>query len=148
MKPRSCWSIMANKAERKLAQIQFDMVGASKLLQTLEASQKRLQVLYEEYRLQGIGAAPLTHGMQDVLNHRQFMSQLVTLSHRVTNDISKANLALTGLRQQLAQAEVERLKMKTLDEREVLAFEMGLRKREQRSVDEVGISQFNTIGLS
>ncbi len=148
MKPRLCWSIMANKAERKLAQIQFEMVGANKLLQTLEVSQNRLQVLYEEYRLQGVGATPLTHGMQDALNHRQFMSQLVTLSHRVTNDINQASLALTGLRQQLAQAEVERLKMKMLDEREVLAFEAGSRKREQRSMDELGVSQFNTIGLS
>jgi len=146
MKPRQCWSIMVDKAERKLTKIQTEMVHASKLLGTLENSQRRLQSLYEEYRLQGMGATTLRQGMQDVLNHRQFMSQLVTLSERVSQDIEKARAALVGLRLQMAQAEVERLKMKMLDEKEILAFEMGARRQEQRSMDELAVSQFNQIG--
>ena len=148
MKARQCWSIMAGKAERKLAQIQADIVRANKLLETLEASQQRLQFLYEEYRLQGANAAQLSHGMQDAMNQRQFMAQLATLSQRVAQDIEKAKAALASLRQQQAGAEIERLKMQTLDEKEVLAFEGRMRRREQRSMDELGVSQFNRIGLA
>ncbi|MEI7536381.1 MAG: flagellar FliJ family protein [Comamonadaceae bacterium] len=148
MKARQCWSIMAGKAERKLAQIQADTRHANKLLETLEASQQRLQVLYEEYRLQGANAAQLSHGMQDAMNQRQFMSQLATLSQRVAQDIEKAKTALAGLGQQQALAEIERLKMQTLDEQEVLAFDLRTRRREQRSMDELGVSQFNRIGLA
>ena len=148
MKARQCWSIMAGKAERRLAQIQADIVRANKLLETLEASQQRLQFLYEEYRLQGANAAQLSHGMQDAMNQRQFMAQLATLSQRVAQDIEKAKAAQASLRQQQAGAEIERLKMQTLDEKEVLAFEGRMRKREQRSMDELGVSQFNRIGLA
>ena len=139
---------MAGKAERRLAQIQADIVRANKLLETLEASQQRLQFLYEEYRLQGANAAQLSHGMQDAMNQRQFMAQLATLSQRVAQDIEKAEAALASLRQQQAGAEIERLKMQTLDEQEVLAFEVRTRRREQRSMDELGVSQFNRIGLA
>jgi len=148
MKARQCWSIMAGKAERRLAQIQADIVRANKLLETLEASQQRLQFLYEEYRLQGANAAQLSHGMQDAMNQRQFMAQLATLSQRVAQDIEKAKAAQASLRQQQAGAEIERLKMQTLDEKEVLAFEGRMRRREQRSMDELGVSQFNRIGLA
>ncbi len=148
MKARQCWSIMAGKAEKKLAQIQADIVRANKLLETLESSQQRLQFLYEEYRLQGANAAQLSHGMQDAMNQRQFMAQLATLSQRVAQDIEKAKAALASLRQQQAGAEIERLKMQTLDEKEVLAFEGRMRRREQRSMDELGVSQFNRIGLA
>ena len=148
MKARQCWSIMAGKAERRLAQIQADIGRANKLLETLEASQQRLQFLYEEYRLQGANAAQLSHGMQDAMNQRQFMAQLATLSQRVAQDIEKAKAALAGLRQQQVRAEIERLKMQTLDEKEVLAFEGRMRRREQRSMDELGVSQFNRIGLA
>ncbi len=148
MKARQCWSIMAGKAERRLAQIQADIGRANKLLETLEASQQRLQFLYEEYRLQGANAAQLSHGMQDAMNQRQFMAQLATLSQRVAQDIEKAKAAQASLRQQQAGAEIERLKMQTLDEKEVLAFEGRMRRREQRSMDELGVSQFNRIGLA
>ncbi|MCX7246974.1 MAG: flagellar FliJ family protein [Burkholderiales bacterium] len=148
MKARQCWSIMAGKAERRLAQIQADTGRANQLLETLEASQQRLEFLYEEYRLQGANAAQLSHGMQDAMNQRQFMAQLATLSQRVAQDIEKAKAALASLRQQQAGAEIERLKMQTLDEKEVLAFEGRMRRREQRSMDELGVSQFNRIGLA
>ena len=148
MKARQCWSIMAGKAERRLAQIQADIGRANQLLETLEASRQRLEFLYEEYRLQGANAAQLSHGMQDAMNQRQFMAQLATLSQRVAQDIEKAKAALASLRQQQAGAEIERLKMQTLDEKEVLAFEGRMRRREQRSMDELGVSQFNRIGLA
>jgi flagellar export protein FliJ len=139
---------LEGKAQQKVSQVQADIVRARTLLETLNASYKRLQFLYEEYRTQGSGAAAMTLGMQDAMNHRQFMSQLMTLSERVVQDIDKANAALNALYKKMVEAEGERLKMQTLDEQEILAFQMHARKREQRSMDELGVSQFNRIGRS
>ena len=146
MKPRQCWSVLEGRAQQKVSQVQADIVRARTILDTLNASHKRLQFLYEEYRTQGAGADAVTHGMQDAMNHRQFMSQLMTLSERVVQDINKATVALNTLHQKMIEAEAERLKMKTLDEQEILAFQLLSRKREQRSMDEMGVSQFNRIG--
>jgi len=145
MKPRQCWSVLEDKAEQNVAKIQAEIVQARKLVATLEASQKRVEVLYEEYRQKGTGSQPLSLGMQDTMNQRQFMSQLMTLSYRVTHDLGVANMVLKALAPRLAEAEGERLKMKTLDEKEVLAFDQRNRKREQRSMDELGVSQFNRL---
>jgi flagellar export protein FliJ len=76
------------------------------------------------------------------------MSQLMTLSERVVQDIDKATVALNALYKKMVEAEGERLKMQTLDEQEILAFQMLARKREQRSMDELGVSQFNRVGRS
>ena len=148
MKPRQCWSVLEGKAQQKVSQVQADIVRARTILETLNASYKRLQFLYEEYRAQGSGATAVTHGMQDAMNHRQFMSQLMTLSERVVQDIDKATAALNALYKKMVEAEGERMKMQTLDEQEMLAFQMHTRKREQRSMDELGVSQFNRIGRS
>ena len=129
-----------------MAQVQSDMVRARSLLETLGASQKRLRFLYEEYRLQGAGQNELTLGMQDAMNQRQFMSQLMTLSERVEQDIGKAAAALDALSKRLTEAEGERIKMKTLDEQEILIFQIRNNKREQRNMDELGVSQFNRRG--
>lgn len=148
MTPRQCWSVLEGRAQQKVSQVQADIVRARTVLETLNASYKRLQFLYEEYRAQGTGATAITYGMQDAMNHRQFMAQLMTLSERVVQDIDKATTALNALHKKMVEAEGERLKMQTLDEQETLAFQVHSRKREQRSMDELGVSQFNRIGRS
>ena len=145
MKPRVCWSVLQGKAEQKITKIQADMVQARQLMSTLTASRERLKFLYEEYRAQEIASLQTSHGMQDAMNHRQFMGQLQNLSERVEQDIVKAQLALEGLRLPMAQAENERLKMKSLDEQEHLAYQARNRKREQTRMDEMGVMQFNRL---
>lgn len=148
MKPRQCWSVLEGKAEQKVAQIQSETIQSRKLLESLKASKKRVQVLYEEYRQQGAGEQQLSHGMQDAMNQRQFMSQLMTLLERIDQDIERAAQALIVQSQRMAVAEGERLKMKTLDEKEILSFQLLANKREQRSMDELGVSQFNRLSHS
>lgn len=148
MKPRQCWSVLEGRAQQKVSQVQVDIVRARNVLETLKASQKRLQVLYEEYRAQGADAYTISNGMQDAMNRRQFMSQLMTLSDRVIQDIEKATLTLNTLYVKMNEAEGERLKMKTLDEQEILTFQKLSLKREQRTMDELGVSQYNRMGLS
>jgi flagellar export protein FliJ len=147
MTPRLCWSVLEGKAEREVKEIQADTARAREVKQTLTASRERLHFLYEEYRAKDLAASAPTRGMQDAMNHRQFMAQLLALQERVNQDMAKANQALERLQARMIKAESERLKMKSLDEQETLAFEKHTRRREQRSMDELGVMQFNRPSL-
>jgi flagellar export protein FliJ len=88
-------------------------------------------------------AADTSRGMSDAMNHRQFMSQLLTLRERVERDIGTSQLHLQTLAHRMLQAEAERLKMKTLTENDRLAVQKYVSKREQHSMDELGMLHFN-----
>lgn len=142
MKIRACWSALEGKAEQKISDLRAQTAQAEQLRDSLLASQQRLEHLYEEYRAQS-AAADTSKGMSDAMNQRQFMSQLLTLRERVERDIGKSTLHLQTLAHRMQQAETERLKMKTLSENDRLAVQKHLQKREQHSMDELGMLQFN-----
>ena len=130
------------KAEQKITQLRAETVQAEQLRDSLLASQQRLEQLYEEYRAK-TAAADTSKGMSDAMNQRQFMSQLLTLRQRVERDIGTSQLHLQTLAHRMLQAEAERLKMKTLTENDRLAVQKHVQKREQHSMDELGMLQFN-----
>jgi flagellar export protein FliJ len=142
MKIRACWSALEGKAEQKITKLRAEIVQAEQLRDSLLASQQRLEQLYEEYRAK-TAAAGTSKGMSDAMNQRQFMSQLLTLRQRVERDIGTSQLHLQTLAHRMLQAEAERLKMKTLTENDRLAVQKHVQKREQHSMDELGMLQFN-----
>ena len=142
MKVRACWSALEGKAEQKITKLRADTAQAQNLLESLVASQQRLENLYEEYRVK-MAATDSSKGMSDTMNQRQFMSQLLTLRERVERDINTSRLHLQTLAHQMVQAEAERLKMKTLTENDRLAVQKHTNQREQKSMDELGMLQFN-----
>ena len=142
MKVRACWSALEGKAEQKITKLRAETVQAEQLRDSLLASQQRLEQLYEEYRAK-TAAADTSRGMSDAMNQRQFMSQLLTLRERVERDIGTSQLHLQTLAHRMLQAEAERLKMKTLTENDRLAVQKYTNKREQHSMDELGMLQFN-----
>ena len=142
MKIRACWSALEGKAEQKITQLRAETVQAEQLRDSLLASQQRLEQLYEEYRAK-TAATDTSKGMSDAMNQRQFMSQLLTLRQRVERDIGTSQLHLQTLAHRRLQAEAERLKMKTLTENDRLAVQKHVQKREQHSMDELGMLQFN-----
>jgi flagellar export protein FliJ len=142
MKIRPCWSALEGKAEQRITQLRAETVQAQQLRESLLASQERLENLYEEYRAK-TAAADTYKGMSDAMNQRQFMSQLLTLRERVERDIATSQLHLQTLAHRMLQAEAERLKMKTLTENDRLAVQKHVNKREQHSMDELGMLQFN-----
>lgn len=144
MKVRACWSALEGKAEQKIAQLRAEITQAEQLRDSLLASQQRLENLYEEYRAKTM-AADTSRGMADAMNQRQFMSQLLTLRQRVERDIGTSQLHLQTLAHRMLQAEAERLKMKTLTENDRLAVQKHVLKREQLSMDELGMLQFNQV---
>jgi flagellar export protein FliJ len=145
MQIRTCWTALESKAEGSLEQLQGNIVKARQVRSTLEASQQRLNVLYEEYRANTLTAQDLC-GMRDAMNNRQFMTQLLTLRDRLAQDIVNSTRHLQMLHNRMLLLEAERLKMKTLRENDHHAVQAFKQQREQRQMDEVGVMLFNRSG--
>lgn len=142
LEERSCWPVLLKKAEDEVARLQGQMQQVRERAQSLQDSRERLQRLYADYQ-KPPAAGETMAGMQDAMNRRQFAAQLLTLLERVQQDIAQIERVAAGLRQALAAAEKERLKMQSLLEQDQKRVRLGLAKREQRQLDELGVLQFN-----
>ena len=140
---RPCWTILANKAEDKIALIQNELAYTRKHLAGLKSSQERVQKMYNEYRDGLTQTDTNSVGMREAMNQRQFMSQLLTLLQRVETDILYTENALVGIKEKLVVAERERIKMQTLADQNALAVQRAENKKDQRRMDALGVMQFN-----
>ena len=123
--------------------IQTEIGQITTRLENLNASKERLQNLYEEYRKQENSTNSNLLGMREVINQRQFMTQLLTLMERVDADVASAQKQLTDTRRRLMESEQERLKMQSLADQNAQAILNLAEKRDQRRMDELGVMQFN-----
>jgi flagellar export protein FliJ len=140
---RNCWTVLAQRAQDAASLIQTELGQAMARLESLHASKARLERLYEDYRQQENSANQNLQGMREVMNQRQFMTQLLNLMQRVTNDVAHTETTLREVRARLLEAERERLKMQTLADQNALAVLTEAEKRDQRRMDELGVMQFN-----
>ena len=140
---RHCWTVLAQRAQDETSLIQAEMGQTLARLESLNASQARLEKLYEDYRQQENSTNHNLQGMREVMNQRQFMTQLLTLMQRVANDVAHAEKTLLETRRRLMAAERERLKMQTLADQNAQAILTQAEKRDQRKMDELGVMQFN-----
>jgi flagellar export protein FliJ len=143
MTPRNCWTVLAQRAQDETTLIQTELGQIMARLESLNSSKARLQKLYEDYRLQENSANNALQGMREVMNQRQFMTQLLTLMQRVQIDVGHAEQKMTETRRRLMDSEKERLKMQTLADQNAKAILTLAEKREQRQMDALGIMQFN-----
>jgi len=140
---RPCWTVLANKAEDKIAIIQNEMIQARQRLESLKTSQKRIQKMYDEYHEGLTKADAESLGMREAMNKRQFMSQLLNLMQRVKTDILYTENAIIGIKEQLITQERERIKMQTLADQNAMAVQREENKKDQRRMDALGVMQFN-----
>jgi flagellar export protein FliJ len=140
---RNCWTILAQRAQDETSLIQTEIGQITTRLENLNASKARLQNLYEEYRKQENSTNSNLLGMREVINQRQFMTQLLTLMQRVDMDVASAQKQLTDTRRRLMESEQERLKMQSLADQNAQAILNLAEKRDQRRMDELGVMQFN-----
>jgi flagellar export protein FliJ len=140
---RNCWTILAQRAQDETTLIQTEIGQITTRLENLNASKARLQNLYEEYRKQENSTNSNLLGMREVINQRQFMTQLLTLMQRVDVDVAIAERQLTDTRRRLMESEQERLKMQSLADQNAQAILNLAEKRDQRRMDELGVMQFN-----
>jgi len=143
MTPRNCWTVLAQRAQDESTAIQTELGQTLSRLESLNSSKARLQQLYEDYRQQENSGSSSLQGMREVMNHRQFMTQLLTLMQRVDGDVAHAERQLAATRIRLMNSERERLKMQTLADQNAQAILSLADKRDQRQMDELGVMQFN-----
>jgi flagellar export protein FliJ len=140
---RPCWTVLADKAEDQVTAIQNEMGLARKRLESLQNSQQRVQTMYDEYREKINSQSNESLGMSEAMNQRQFMSQLLVLMQRVKTDIQHTENLLLSIKERLIEAERERIKMQTLADQNAAAVQKALNKREQKTMDDMGVMQFN-----
>ena len=140
---RPCWTILAQKAEDKIALIQNELMLARQRLQSLQTSEQRIQKMYDEYRDALTQSDTQSMGMREAMNQRQFMSQLLSLMQRVKTDILYTENAIIGIKEQLIVQERERIKMQTLADQNAMAVQREENKKDQRRMDALGVMQFN-----
>ena len=143
MTPRNCWTVLAQRAQDETTSIQAELGQTLSRLESLNSSKSRLQQLYEDYRQQENSGNTSLQGMREVMNQRQFMTQLLTLMQRVDVDVGHAEKQLAATRVRLMNSERERLKMQTLADQNAQAIMTLADKRDQRQMDELGVMQFN-----
>ena len=143
MVARPCWTVLAQKAEDKIALIQNEMAQTRTRLDSLRNSEQRVQKMYDEYRDNLNRADKQSLGMREAMNQRQFMSQLLTLMQRVKTDIQYTENALIGIKERLVSAERERIKMQTLADQNAQAVQRAENQKDQRRMDALGVMQFN-----
>jgi flagellar export protein FliJ len=141
--PRPCWAVLTKKAEDKIALIQNELMQARTRLESLRASEQRVQNMYNEYRDDLNQSDTQSQGMRETMNQRQFMSQLLTLMQRVKTDIVYTENAIIGIKERMVLAELERIKMQTLADQNALAVKREENKKDQRNMDALGVMQFN-----
>jgi flagellar export protein FliJ len=145
---RPCWTILAQKAEDKIALIQNEMMLARQRLQSLQTSEQRIQKMYDEYRDGLTKSDAQSVGMREAMNQRQFMSQLLSLMQRVKTDILYTENTIIGIKEQLIVQERERIKMQTLADQNAMAVQREENKKDQRRMDALGVMQFNLKPMS
>ena len=143
--PRSCWSVLLNKAQDEVSRIQGQLQQLRERLQSLQASRERLHQLHQDY-LRPPQAGEVTAGMLETLNRRQFADQLLVLIDRVEQDKAQVESAIAHVRAQLVTAERERLKMQSLLDKDLQQIKLSTQVREQRQLDEMGTLRFNLGG--
>jgi flagellar export protein FliJ len=142
MKVRSCWAVLENRVEKRLAQLQADTGQALRVRESLLGSRQRLAQMLQEYQAQTVGPSSST-GMSAALNHRQFMTRLVLLRERVEQDLATASSHLASLEERTRRAQEDLLKMQSLKESDLKAVQKYHQQREQAGMDALGVMQFN-----
>jgi flagellar export protein FliJ len=148
MKPRECWSVLATKAEDAVALNQQRVKAAREGLEKLQVSKDRLLVMSNEYSQKIREKEATTQSLTESNNARQFVLQLLQLSERLDKDIAQAQAQLKLAQEALRKAEQERLKMQTLVEQDLLVVQAYHRKQEQKQMDALGLTLFNTKSIA
>ena len=145
MKPelRACWPVLSGKAKDKVVTLQTSIGQLSQRLDDFRRNQQRLQKLYDEYRQQEMAEQHNSHGMQAAMNQRQFMTQLLGLQEKLTQEIQSTEAMLAQQRKQLVLAELDYQKMEALAEQDQRQVRRAQEKIEQRQMDDLAVARYN-----
>ena len=143
MKPRSCWSVLAKKAKEEEDTAQTAAAKARNKVIELQQSRHRMNELLEDYKKRAIASQAQLQTMSQTTNSRQFLLQLQSLVNRVDEDLRVALRELEQAKSVLLQATHQRMKMETMQEKDLQAVQTWERKRDQKEMDTLGLTLYN-----
>jgi flagellar export protein FliJ len=143
MKPRSCWSVLAKKAKDEEETAQTAAAKARNKVIELQQSRHRMSELLEDYKKRAIASQAQLQTMSQTTNSRQFLLQLQSLVNRVDEDLRVALRELEQAKSVLLQATHQRIKMETMQEKDLQAVQTWERKRDQKEMDTLGLTLYN-----
>ena len=143
MKPRSCWSVLAKKAKDEEETAQTAAARARNKVLELQQSRQRMDVLLQDYKERALVSQAQLQSMSQTTNSRQFLLQLQSLVNRVDEDLRVALRELEQAKTVLLQATHQRLKMETMQEKDLQAVQTWERKRDQKEMDSLGLTLYN-----
>ncbi|MEY3524114.1 MAG: hypothetical protein RIR92_179 [Pseudomonadota bacterium] len=143
MKPRSCWSVLAKKAKDEEEIAQTASARARNKVLELQQSRQRMNDLLDDYKQRALDAQSKLQTMAQATNSRQFLMQLQTLVDRVDNDLKVALRELEQAKAVLLQATHQRMKMETMQEKDLQAVQQWERQRDQKEMDSLGLTLYN-----
>ena len=142
MKPRSCWSVLAKKAKDEEEIAQTASARARNKVLELQQSRQRMNDLLDDYK-RALDAQSKLQTMAQATNSRQFLMQLQTLVDRVDNDLKVALRELEQAKAVSLQATHQRMKMETMQEKDLQAVQQWERQRDQKEMDSLGLTLYN-----
>ncbi len=143
MKPRSCWSVLTKKAKDEEEQAQTVSARARNKVLELQQSRQRMSDLLEDYKLRALVSQSKVQSMAQANNGRQFLLQLQSLVDRVDADLQVALRELEQAKAVLLQATHQRMKMETMQEKDLQAVQKWERQRDQKEMDSLGLTLYN-----
>ena len=143
MKPRSCWSVLTKKAKDEEEVAQTACAGARNKVLALQQSRQRMNDLLEDYKQRALAAQSQLQTMAQATNSRQFLLQLQNLVDRVDIDLKVALRELEQAKAVLLQATHQRMKMETMQEKDLHAVQQWERQRDQKDMDSFGLTLYN-----
>lgn len=143
MTQRNCWVILERKAHDQVRDLQQTLSTHQAQADQLQNTLDRLMGMYAEYQAQEQKGGT-QQGLQQRMNQRQFMAQLMTLKTRVERDLAHKQAALAQIRAQLIKAEAERMKMQALVDQQALTERQLEAMIEQKQMDEYAVRRFNS----
>jgi flagellar export protein FliJ len=99
--------------------------------------------LLNDYKQRAIENQAKVHSMADATNNRQFMLNLQELVNRVDKDLRVALAELDRAKVALMQATQQRMKMETVQTKDLEAVQAWQRKQDQKEMDSLGLTLYN-----
>jgi flagellar export protein FliJ len=135
--------VLAKKAKDEEEIAQTASARARNKVLELQQSRQRMNDLLDDYKQRALDAQSKLQTMAQATNSRQFLMQLQALVDRVDNDLKVALRELEQAKAVLLQATHQRMKMETMQEKDLQAVQQWERQRDQKEMDSLGLTLYN-----
>jgi flagellar export protein FliJ len=135
--------VLTKKAKDEEEVAQTACARARNKVLELQQSRQRMNDLLEDYKQRALAAQSQLQTMAQATNSRQFLLQLQNLVDRVDTDLKVALRELEQAKAVLLQATHQRMKMETMQEKDLHAVQQWERQRDQKDMDSLGLTLYN-----